>query len=368
MVEWHRLGEILKFTEGMFISPIQLRKVMRVQQWLCVAILLSLTVPGCIEMQNQDSSDEENKLTAEFTHPWNDTEQCLEHKEDQRCWISHIPSTISEEEGAPLLLDLHGYSLTMHTQKNLTGLTELADDVGAIVIYPQGIHRDGDPVMGGGSPSWNAGTCCADAVVHDIDDSGFLSALIDLAIEELPIDETRVYVTGWSNGCGMAQRLAIESSHQIAAIACTSFYLLYDLQPEYVPIPILEIHGVIDEHALYATSSRSVIFNPAMQDDTNSLTTGAVQNMMRWAEHNNCENSIPDINIPGSLMTTTGFSNCEGGAEVQLISVHQGGHNLYSNDWGEPTAWPYYIPGNQGLYDTGQIMWDFLSRFTNEQA
>ena len=105
-----------------------------------------------------------------------------------------------------------------------------------------------------------------------------------------------------------------------------------------------------------------------MQEDTDSLTTGAVQNLMRWAEFNGCEGSIPDINIPGSLMTTTGFSNCEGGAEVQLITVHQGNHNLYVNDWGEPTAWPYYLPGNQGLYDTGQIMWDFLSRFTNEPS
>ena len=202
--------------------------------------------------------------------------------------------------------------------------------------------------------------------MYDIDDSGFLSALIDLAIEELPIDETRVYVTGWSNGCGMAQRLAMDASHQIAAVACTSFYLLYDVQPDYTPVPMLELHGFLDEHAIYATSSRSTLYNPEMQEDTDSLTTGAVQNLMRWAEYNGCEGSIPDINSPGSLMTTTGFSNCENGAEVQLITVHQGNHNLYVNDWGEPNAWPYYVPGNQGLNDTGQIMWDFLSRFTNE--
>ena len=34
----------------------------------------------------------------------------------------------------------------------------------------------------------------------------------------------------------------------------------------------------------------------------------------------------------------------------------------------ELNAWPYYLPTNQGLYDTGQIMWDFLSRFTNEPS
>lgn len=352
-----------------FMADVQLEETMANQKWFCVAVLLSLTLSGCIDDKNHESVlVEGNELLTEFTHPWNESVQCLEHKGDQRCWVSYIPSTISEEDEAPLLLDIHGYSSTMHIQKNHTELTELADDVGAIILYPQGIHRDGDPSMGGGAPSWNQGTCCADAAVFDIDDSGFLSALIDLAIEELPVDETRVYASGWSNGCGMAQRLAMDWSHQIAAVACTSFYLLYDQQPAYIATPILEMHGFLDEHALYATSSRSTIFNPEMQEDTDSLTTGAVQNLMRWAEYNGCEGSIPDINIPGGLMTTTGFSNCDGGAEVHLITVHQGNHNLYVNDWGEPTAYPRYVPGNQGLYDTGQIMWDFLSRFTNEPS
>ena len=351
------------------MSNVELGKSMKNQKLLCVAVLLSLTFSGCINPQNQEPIlVEEIELITEFTHPWNESEQCLEHEGDQRCWVSYIPSNISEEDGAPLLLDIHGYGSTMHIQKNHTGLTELADSVGAIILYPQGIHRDGDPQMGGGAPSWNQGTCCADAAVFDIDDSGFLSALIDLAIAELPIDETRVYASGWSNGCGMAQRLAMDWSHQIAAVACTSFYLLYDEQPDYIATPILEMHGVLDEHALYASSGRSTIYNPEMQEDTDSLTTGAVQNLMRWAEYNGCEGSIPDINIPGPLMTTTGFGNCDGGAEVHLITVHQGNHNLYVNDWGEPTAWPYYVPGNQGLYDTGQIMWDFLSRFTNEPS
>ena len=141
---------------------------MNTQQWFCVAILLSLTLSGCIEPQNQQSFEEQEDIVDEFTHQWNGTEQCLEHQEDQRCWLSYIPSTISENGSAPLLLDLHGYGSTMHIQKNHTGLTNLADDVGAIIIYPQGIHRDGDPSMGGGAPSWNQGTCCADAAVYDI--------------------------------------------------------------------------------------------------------------------------------------------------------------------------------------------------------
>ena len=136
------------------MSNVELGESMKNQKLLCVAVLLSLTFSGCINPQNQEPIlVEEIELTTEFTHPWNESEQCLEHEGDQRCWVSYIPSTISEEDGAPLLLDIHGYGSTMHIQKNHTGLTELADNVGAIILYPQGIHRDGDPQMGGGAPS-----------------------------------------------------------------------------------------------------------------------------------------------------------------------------------------------------------------------
>ena len=352
--------------EVTFIGGFRARWFMQAQAMFCAAIFISLALSGCLAAPDAKPLVEGDEGPEVFTHQWSDGPTCFEHDSDQRCWISHIPQTIDSEGSAPLLIDIHGYGSTMHIQRNHTGLTELADEVGAVILYPQGIHRDGDPSTGGGAPSWNQGTCCADAAMFDIDDSGFLSNLIDLAIEELPIDETRVYLTGWSNGCGMAQRLAIDVSEKIAAVACTSFYLLYDLQPDYVPTPVLEMHGFLDEHALYASSMRSVIYNPLMQEDSNSFTTGAVQNIARWAEHNGCEGSTPDINSPGILYSVTGYSNCEGGAEVQLITVHQGNHNLYLNDYGEPSAWPYYVPGNQGLYDTGQIMWDFLSRFSTQ--
>ena len=48
---------------------------MNTQQWFCVAILLSLTLSGCIEPQNQQSFDEQEDIVNEFTHQWNGTEE-----------------------------------------------------------------------------------------------------------------------------------------------------------------------------------------------------------------------------------------------------------------------------------------------------
>ena len=63
---------------------------MNSQQWFCIAILLSLTFSGCIEPNNQQASEKEEVLVEDFTHPWNGTEQCLEHEEDQRLSLIHI--------------------------------------------------------------------------------------------------------------------------------------------------------------------------------------------------------------------------------------------------------------------------------------
>ena len=169
---------------------------------------------------------------------------------------------VNGTELAPLLLDLHGWSLSADKQKELTGFDVLAEAVGAIVLYPQGLAKDGEPALGGSEESWNAGWCCGDAVVHEIDDLGFLLSLIGLAQEIHPVDPSRIYVTGWSNGCAMAHRLAFHASDVIAAMGCMSMYLLDDIEPGYSPIPMLEVHGFVDDVVWYETSARPVFLNP----------------------------------------------------------------------------------------------------------
>ena len=40
------------------------------------------------------------------------------------------------------------------------------------------------------------------------------------------VDPQRIYLTGHSNGCALAQRVAIESSDLVAAVACMGMYRL----------------------------------------------------------------------------------------------------------------------------------------------
>ena len=95
------------------------------------------------------------------------------------------------------------------------------------------------------------------------------------------------------------------------------------------------------------------------------MQSGAVENMYDWVEYNQCEGNLPDRNEPGTVYSIQGFTNCAGGSEVALITIHSGGHNLYPNDacTGD-FVWNCF--GSQGIWDVNQLEWEFLSRFSKE--
>ncbi len=332
-------------------------------------IMFSMALSGCLLGPDDSANDDSEAVPeAEVELFFEDGEyRCFEHDEEARCWLTHVPEKVNGTELVPLLLDLHGWSLSADKQKELTGFDVLAEEVGAIVLYPQGLAKDGEPALGGSEESWNAGWCCGDAVVHEIDDLGFLLSLIGIAQEIHPVDPSRIYVTGWSNGCAMAHRLAFHASYAIAAMGCMSMYLLDDIGPDYSPIPMMEVHGFIDDVVWYETSARPVFFNPSAWFDNEAYETGAIENLYELAEANNCSGSIPDLSEPGVLYSTQGFTDCENGAEVRLMTIYAGTHNPYQNDFGEPQDWPAYIPGNGGLIPTEEIVWDFLSQFSKAE-
>merc|ERR1719498_1786829 len=79
-------------------------------------------------------------------------------------------------------------------------------------------------------------------------DVEMLDLLIETVVASYPVDTTRIYLTGSSNGCSMATTYLAERSKYIAAQACFSFYGQYGLDwwkraaPDYVPTSSLTIH------------------------------------------------------------------------------------------------------------------------------
>merc|ERR1712207_52897 len=78
------------------------------------------------------------------------------------------------------------------------------------------------------------------------DDIGFIDTLLDELEATYCIDRSRIYVTGFSNGGMMAQRLGCEMNHRLAAIAPQHGQLAlgFNCDPKHdEPMPILNIWG-----------------------------------------------------------------------------------------------------------------------------
>jgi polyhydroxybutyrate depolymerase len=138
----------------------------------------------------------------------------------------------------PLVVVLHGRDTTPAQELVRTGLADLAATGDAVLAYPAGVGR-----------SWNARTgCCATAARLHVDDVGFLRALIPAVEAHAPVDPSRVYLVGYSNG----GRLALTAACAVTGIAGVATYGTAEpavCPAGHAPVPVLIGYGSRDPHA-----------------------------------------------------------------------------------------------------------------------
>jgi len=155
------------------------------------------------------------------------------------------PSAWAPGETRSLVIALHGGGSSARALETYSGLSDKAAQAGFMVAYP-----DGSAVLGR-LRTWNAGTCCGYAQKKNVDDVGFLSALIDSLVRRHGVDSRRVYVAGISNGGMMAYRLAAERPGQIAAVASVAGTLAIPPEQVRTTVPMLHFHGTADRFVPY---------------------------------------------------------------------------------------------------------------------
>jgi len=200
----------------------------------------------------------------------------------RRNYIVNLPpSYYNDTTTCALVIALHGTGGSAAQFEDTYGFSRKADEAGFIAVYPNGVARAGALNI----RTWNAGTCCDYASKNNIDDVGFISNLIDKMTSSYRVDPKRVYVTGMSNGGMMTYRLAAEIPQKIAAIAPVSGTMVYSPPAQQSrPVPILELHSVLDKIVPYAggTNQFGYYFPP-------------VDSVLRvWSVRNQC---LPDMQV-----------------------------------------------------------------------
>ena len=140
---------------------------------LLVVILFSSTLTGCTGIQEdvEQASDEEASIDLVIPDP--DTYQCFEFEGWERCWLTYFPENLNLSAKSPIIFELHGWASSSFEMRNYTSITSLADQVGAIVVHPEGLAIPNSGAFGENQESWNAGVCCGDAKAQEINDAGF---------------------------------------------------------------------------------------------------------------------------------------------------------------------------------------------------
>jgi len=158
-----------------------------------------------------------------------------------------LPLGFEASEASPLLVVLHGY---MGTAASIEGWLHLGDAAtvrGMLVVTPDGTTDVA------GDQFWNSteGDCC-DLYDSGVDDSAYLSQLIDEISSRVSVDPKRIYIFGHSNGGFMAYRMACDHADQIAAIVSFAGVTApeADCSPS-EPVSTLQIHGTADTDIPY---------------------------------------------------------------------------------------------------------------------
>jgi len=263
----------------------------------------------------------------------------------QRTYRLFRPTSLSSGARAPLVVVLHGATMTADGVAGVSHFDDQARTAGFIVVYPEGIGE-----------SWNAGACCGEARVEGVDDVKFIDRLIERFKTAMPIDGSRVFVVGLSNGGMMAYRLACELSQSITAIASVAGTTAVATCHPTRPVSVLEIHGTRDELVPYAGGT--VDLRPRFPDVFTSAPVTSV--IEQWVVLDGCTGS-PILATSGITKTST-WSNCQNRAMVALGSVEGGTHTYFGSSQIDPsygstpdatqTAWNFF----------NTVSWDPVTR------
>jgi polyhydroxybutyrate depolymerase len=242
----------------------------------------------------------------------------------ERTYVLHIPAGYDATRPTPLVLAFHGIGLNAEEMIRISGLNEQADISGFIVAYPNGT---------GENKSWNGGHCCGEAAKNNVDDVGFVRALIDELAALINIDSSRVYATGFSNGAIMVYRLACELSDRIAAIGPVAATQILDDQEACHPgrsVPVIHFHGTADRLNPYDGGTTSAGFEFVAVEDAIGF----------WAEKNACPDPLQQAE--SETIQHVVYAPCAQNSAIELYSIIDGQHawpggEAVNPQVGEPT-------------------------------
>jgi poly(3-hydroxybutyrate) depolymerase len=264
-----------------------------------------------------------------------------------RYYEVYVPAVLPPSP--PMLLMLHGTRYgtpPAYTPSTIDwGWQSFADSDGFILVQPASSYSDGawnwnSYFMSASFDAASSGTCTSPPATSCPDDAGFLRQLIVNLSAQYNVNPDMVFVTGMSSGAQMAERVGVELSDLVAAIAPTSGQMEgQQAAPPPVlvpgnalaPISVQEWHGTEDTE-LPPCNYGTTVYGPVTYyldtvDDTFNYWVQQNKCSTLQTTQTLCTDGAATPNLAGNIATGCTGNNIE----VQFIWEPNTGHSWVSS-------------------------------------
>ncbi|HEX3139837.1 MAG TPA: PHB depolymerase family esterase [Rhizobacter sp.] len=250
----------------------------------------------------------------------------ITHGGTSRSYRLHIPANLVTP--AAVVLSLHGLSSSSSSQQNGSGWDAVSNSARNVVVaYPDGVNAQ-----------WNVA-----GFNPNVDDTGFMKAIVDHISQRVRIAPNRVYISGTSLGGGFSHKMACTQADYFAAAAPVVFHL-HSSPQDYVcapqrPITVLEYAGLNDLLVRYSGGTSSVQGHTVTHLSANA-------SFQKWASLSGCTGNAVTT---WSRLTANNkqYQNCAGGVIVGLASLSCGHGYCADTSFGPPPADAWKVFKNQ---------------------
>jgi poly(hydroxyalkanoate) depolymerase family esterase len=292
-----------------------------------------------VSTSNAISQSVENGATLNPTMTWDGV---------TRYYQVYVPAVLPQNP--PLLLMLHGthYDVPPANPSTMNWQWQsVANQYQFIEVQPASTYNQNS-----GQWNWNdyfmeaaftadeIGTCTSPPASSCPDDAGFLRQLITNLISQYNINPNMVFVTGMSSGAQMTQRVGVELSDLVAAIAPASGQMegQQSVPPPVLgpgnalaPISVQEWHGTADPVLPPCDYGRTLYSGVTYYLDTVDDTFNY------WVGQNKCSTLQTTQTLCTDGQATPGLSGnvasgCTNNVEVQFIWEQGVGHNYETSN------------------------------------
>lgn len=238
-----------------------------------------------------------------------------------------VPQSYDSATPVPLVVMLHQLWKTEDAREAMDEYLHISPEAearGMIVAMPFGTFQ---PSVG--QYGWNAMASCCGFDTPDLNDVGYIMAMVNQIRTKYRIDDKRIFLIGQSNGSFLAHRLACDRASVFAGLVTLTGATFKDPDDCFAGAPVAVLHYHGDQDPLVPFAGGAPFGVTSLPPVPSAEDTARIS-----AEKNRC-NPSPDRGQPaldlvptldGAETERVVYQGCEANGATELQIVHGGKH------------------------------------------